>query len=186
MLHSGSSISSFLYISSGLPATGKTILSQELAKCLNAVYLRIDAVEQALRDLCSINVQGEGYRLSYRVAADNLKLGMSVVADSCNPVELTRREWESVAKASDANYVNIEIICSDKYEHKRRANDRISTVDGLKLPTWTEIENREYHGWGSERIVVDTADRTERESFDELISKLHIMKALPLSVKGKR
>ncbi len=179
-------MSPLLYVFSGLPATGKTILSQELAKYLNSVYLRIDTVEQALRDLCSITVQGEGYRLSYRVAADNLKLGMSVVADSCNPIELTRGEWESVAKDSNANYVNIEIICSDENEHKRRANYRISTVDGLRLPTWAEIEDREYHEWCSDRIVIDTAGRTERESFDELVSKLHIMKALPSAVKEKR
>jgi len=179
-------MSPFLYIFSGLPATGKTILSRKLAKYLNAFYLRIDTVEQALRDLCSINVQGEGYRLSYRIAADNLKLGMSVVADSCNPIELTRREWESVAKDSDAYYINIEIICSDADEHKRRANSRISTLYGLTLPTWDEIEDREYHEWCSDRIVIDTADRTERESFDELVSKLRIMKALQLSVKEKQ
>ncbi len=174
-----------LYIFSGLPATGKTVLSQGLAKLVNAVYLRIDTVEQALRNLCSVDVQGEGYRLSYNIAADNLRLGISVVADSCNPIELTRREGGSVAEDSGARYVNIEVICSNEDEHRRRANDRISTVDRLWLPTWTEIEDREYHEWGSDRIVIDTADRTERESFDELISKLHIMKALPLSVKEK-
>lgn len=52
--------------------------------------MRIDTVEQAIRDLCDFNVEGEGYRLSYRIAADNLKLGISVVADSCNPIDLTR------------------------------------------------------------------------------------------------
>src|SRR6188474_787103 len=86
-----------LYVFSGLPGTGKTALSQQLANRFKAVYLRIDTVEQALRDLCGIAVEGEGYRLAYRVAADNLRLGVSVVADSCNPVELTRREWEMVA-----------------------------------------------------------------------------------------
>ncbi len=84
----------FLHIFSGLPATGKTVISQGLAKLINAVYLRIDTVERALRDLCHMEVQEEGYRLSYRIAADNLRLGMSVVADSCNPIELTRREWD--------------------------------------------------------------------------------------------
>src|SRR5688572_30698345 len=91
---------STLYVFSGLPGAGKTVLSQQLATHFGAAYLRIDTIEQALRDICGINVQGEGYRLAYRIAADNLRLGVSVVADSCNPIELTRDEWEEVARQS--------------------------------------------------------------------------------------
>jgi predicted kinase len=81
-----------LYIFSGLPGTGKTTLSQKLAQHTSAVHIRIDTIEQGLRDLCSVNVVGEGYRLAYRIASDNLNLGISVVADSCNPINLTRKE----------------------------------------------------------------------------------------------
>ncbi len=96
-----------LYIFAGLPGSGKSTLSQRIAQELAAVYLRIDTIEQGLRELCSIEVQGEGYRLAYRIAADNLRLGRSVVADSCNPIELTRREWEQVARDAGADFVNI-------------------------------------------------------------------------------
>ena len=81
-----------LYIFSGLPGSGKTTLAQLVTQRLHGAYLRIDTIEQGLRDLCTVDVQGEGYRLAYRIAADNLRLGVSVVADSCNPTELTRRE----------------------------------------------------------------------------------------------
>lgn len=161
-----------LYIFSGLPGTGKTALAQRLAVRCKAAYLRIDIIEQALRDLCKIDVRGEGYRLSYRIAADNLRSGMSVIADSCNPVELTRDEWEDVAIASQARHVNIEVICSDKREHRERVEHRKSTVDGLRLPTWHEVEHREYHAWTRERIVIDTSGKKEEESFDELLSAL--------------
>ena len=83
-----------LYIFAGLPGSGKTTLSQGLASRLGAAHLRIDTIEQVLRDLYSLEVQGEGYRLAYRVAGDILRSGVSVAADSCNPIELTRREWE--------------------------------------------------------------------------------------------
>ena len=43
---------------------------------------------------------------------------------------------------------------------------------GLKLPTWNEIENREYHDWTVERIIVDTAARSTTESATYLLSKL--------------
>ena len=161
-----------LYIFSGLPGSGKTALSQQVAQRLNAVYLRIDTIEQALREICLVEVQGEGYDLSYRVAADNLRLGMSVVSDSCNPIELTRRTWEQVAIEAQADYVNIEVICSDAREHQLRIDTRISTLSGLKLPTWGEVVNREYHMWAVERIVIDTASRSEIECVEELLAQL--------------
>ena len=161
-----------LYVFSGLPGTGKTALSQQLASCFGAAYLRIDTIEQALRDICGINVQGEGYRLGYRMAADNLGLGVSVVADSCNPIELTRDEWEGVARKSQAQHINIEIICSDRKEHRERIESRKPTVAGLAPPGWDEVEAREYHTWARERIVIDTSGKTESESLDELLSKL--------------
>ena len=161
-----------LYVFSGLPGAGKTTLSQQLAIRLAAAYLRIDTIEQALRDLCSINVQGEGYRLAYRIAADNLRLGVSVVTDSCNPIDLTRDEWEAVARQSQARHVNIEIVCSDRNEHRERIESRKSTVAGLALPGWDEVEAREYHTWTRERIVIDTSRKTKSKCFDELLSKL--------------
>ena len=161
-----------LYIFSGLPGSGKSTLSQTIARQLSAVYLRIDTIEQGLRDLCSIDVKGEGYRLAYRIASDNLFVGMSVVADSCNPIELTRREWEQVARDARADYVNIEVVCSEPSEHRLRTETRSADVPGLKLPTWNEIENREYHDWTVERIVVDTAGRSRMESATYLLSEL--------------
>ena len=159
-----------LYIFSGLPGSGKTTLARLLARRLGAAYVRIDTIEQALRELCSVNVQGEGYRLAYRVASDILNAGVSVVADSCNPIELTRREWEQVA--AGIRYVNIEVICSDARKHRERVESRASTVPGLQLPTWAEVESREYHDWTVERIVLDTSRRSEVECLNELLSTL--------------
>jgi predicted kinase len=166
-----------LYIFSGLPGIGKTTLSQMVAQQIKAVYLRIDTIEQALRDLCSVEVQSEGYRLSYRIASDNLRLGISVVADSCNPVELTRQEWEQVALNAGADYLNIEIICSDAREHRQRVETRIATVLGLRLPTWKEVENREYQEWTADRIIIDTANKSETECLNDLLSELSRLQA---------
>jgi predicted kinase len=166
-----------LYVFSGLPGTGKTVLSQRLAKRMKAAYLRIDTIEQGLRDLCGIVVEGEGYRLAYRVAADSLRLGVNVIADSCNPIELTRSEWEAVARDTRARCVNIEVICSNALEHRQRIETRKSSVGGLVLPTWEAVMCREYHAWTRERIMIDTARKTENECFEELFSKLNSLAA---------
>jgi predicted kinase len=161
-----------LTIFSGLPGTGKTTLSCMLAKEMKAAYLRIDTVEQALRDLCSLNVYGEGYGLSYRIAADNLRLGMDVVADCCNPIELTRHQWQQVAIEAQASCINIEVVCSDEHEHRHRVETRVSSVPTLRLPTWNEVRTREYQAWTVDRIIIDTAHKSEAECMGTLLSKL--------------
>jgi predicted kinase len=106
------------------------------------------------------------------VASDILSVGVSVVADSCNPIALTRREWEQVALGAGVRYINVEITCRDVREHRSRVETRTSTVPGLRLPTWAEVESREYHAWTGERIVLDTSGRPEIECFEELLSQL--------------
>lgn len=157
-----------LFIFSGLPGSGKTTLAGRLAADWPAVHLRIDTIEQALRDLLDVAVAGEGYRLAYRVAADNLRLGLSVVADSCNPIELTRREWQSVATAEGVTFVNIEVVCSDEAEHRRRVEQRTSTVPNLVLPSWDDVQAREYHSWQGAQLTLDTAGTTPDASYREL------------------
>jgi predicted kinase len=156
---------------------------------MGAVYLRIDTVEQALRDLCRVKVEGEGYRLSYRLAADNLKLGLSVVADSCNPIELTRREWRRVAEDTGAGAVDIEVICSDRSEHRRRVETRQVDVPGLAPPTWEAVVAREYHPWNTERILIDTAgrgpDRCRKQLIDALAQRVPDLPITPPSREKK-
>ena len=161
-----------LFILSGLPASGKSTLAKLIAEEYHAVYLRIDTIEQGLRDLCNFEVQGEGYRLAHRIAVDNLKLGHHVVSDSCNPITLTRKEWEKVAAQIKSRFINIEVVCSDKEEHRKRAETRRSEVKDLALPTWEEVESREYHSWETERIVIDTANKSIEDCFEELKDNL--------------
>ena len=162
-----------LYIFAGLPGSGKSTLAKQIARQRDAAYLRVDTIEQALRDLCGIDVQGEGYRLAYRVALDNLRIGRNVVADSCNPIELTRREWERVAIDAGARRVNIEVVCSDPSEHRRRIETRTVDVAGLALPTWEDVVQREYHAWTADRIVVDTAAQSPQRTVERLLDEMH-------------
>ncbi len=162
-----------LIIFSGLPGSGKSTLASALARHLSGVYLRIDTIEQGLREICKMDeLGGEGYQLAYRIAQENLRTGNTVIADSVNPWPLTRNEWNDVAKEVGAAFVNIEVICSNQEEHRKRVETRGSTVPGLKLPTWQEVLDRDYRAWDEERIVVDTSGRRVEDSLEELLSTL--------------
>lgn len=143
-----------------------------LASTVGAAHIRVDTIEQTLRDVCNTHVEDQGYRLAYRVAGDILRAKVSVVADSCNPIEQTRRAWEHVALDASASFVNIEVRCSDAVEHRWRVEHRLATVPGLRLPTWQEVMQREYHNWKTERHLLDTADRSAAQCLETLLSIL--------------
>lgn len=174
MIKHASAAGNRLLILAGLPGAGKSTLGQGLARALPATYLRIDTLEQGLRDLCAVQVEAEGYRLAYRIAADNLRLGLSVVADSCNPVALSRQEWQQVAQDAGAEFVNIEVICSDQDEHRARVETRSAQVPGLKLPTWEDVQNRDYEPWDRARLVVDSAARPPAAVLEEVLQRLRL------------
>jgi predicted kinase len=163
-----------LYIFSGLPGTGKSTLAKNIARILGVVYIRIDTLEQGMKDLCHFKVQSEGYRLAYKIAGDNLKVGNSVISDQCNPLNLTRQEWKDVALKNNCKYINIEVICSDITDHKNRIKNRESQIENLKLPPWDEIIAMEYEPWEEDRIIIDTADKTIEDCTKELVEKLEI------------
>lgn len=161
-----------LIVLSGLPASGKSSVARIVARERGAAWLRIDTIEQGLRELLGAKVGGEGYRLAYRIAADALRGGVDVVADCVNPWELTRREWRSVAEDLGLRSIEVEVRCSDAAEHRRRAEARDAEVPGMPLPSWADIEARDWEPWKGERILVETAGRSAEDCAAELLARI--------------
>jgi predicted kinase len=168
-----------LIVFGGLPGTGKSTVAALLARQLRATYLRIDSIEQALRECATLpaGVVTEGYAVAYRVAADNLRVGGVVVADSVNPLPVTRDAWRDVAQRTGVPVLEVEIVCSNANEHRRRVETRASEVVGLRLPTWDDVMSRDYLPWDRPHAVVDTAARSVEAVVAELL-------AMPLLREG--
>lgn len=161
-----------LYIFGGLPAVGKTSLSTFLAARLGAVYVRVDTIEQALKDNGITSLYDEGYKVAFRIAVENLKLGLSVVADSTNPIDVSREAWRQVANEASSQYKEIEVICSDAKLHQKRVENRQSDIENLILPSWDSVTSRQYDKWKSSPLVIDTAGKSLEQSQSELLSIL--------------
>jgi predicted kinase len=145
-----------LIVFGGLPGTGKTTIARELAGRLSAAYLRIDAIEQSLRG-AGVAVGATGYVIANALAAENLRIGGTVVADCVNPVLASREGWRATARQSAAGLIEIETICSDAALHRQRVESRSADIDGLVLPNWREVADRTYDPWERPHLILDTA-----------------------------
>lgn len=148
-----------LIVFSGLPGTGKTTLAKALAGALDAVYLRIDSIEQALRNSAALHgdVGSSGYVVANAIALDNLRAARTVVADCVNPVRESREAWADTARHCGCPLLNIEVRCSDKRQHQQRVESRVIDVPGLAAPSWRSVLAHEYEAWGEPPFTIDTA-----------------------------
>ncbi len=159
---------------SGLPGTGKSTIARLLAQQLNAVYLRVDTIEQTLRSAQAEEktIGPEGYFVIYSLARENLLLGSTVITDSVNDLMLIRNAYRDIALLSDSPLLEVEIICSDQNKHRFRVENRVSDIKDLTLPDWAAVQQREYQPWDRNRLQLDSAKLSAQQCVDAIIQAM--------------
>lgn len=172
-----------LVVFGGLPGTGKTTIARAVAIRRSAVYLRIDEIEQAIRSagVPAAGVGPSGYAVANALAASNLVNGCLVVADCVNPVPESRQGWRAAAARAKAPILEIEIVCSDPIEHRRRIEERRSDIVGLEPPTWCSVLAHDYVSWQEHHLVIDTARIGVQEAVE--IVERRMMAVAPFLVR---
>jgi len=160
-----------LIVLAGLPGAGKSAVAALLAKRLRAAYLRIDTIEQSLVNSGELSAApyAVGYLAGYALAADQLRVGLSTVVECVSPLKTTRDAWRQVAVEDDCWIIEVELICSDQDEHRRRVEARSSDIPGLVLPTWQQVRERHYEPWDRDHLVIDTSSM----SVDDAVQRIH-------------
>jgi predicted kinase len=170
-----------LVVVGGLPGTGKTTLSRLLAAHIGAVHLRVDTIEQALvrSGLARHPVGPAGYVVGYALAEEHLRHGLTVIAESVNPLAVTRDSWRDAGARAGVPVIEVEVICSDPAEHRHRVTSRSVDIPGLPLPDWQQVRRRAYEPWNREHITLDTAGEEPRDSLNPLLQHLGRLRPLP-------
>lgn len=151
----------------GLAGVGKSTLATSLSRRIGAVHLRADTIDQAMRNTGLVVSGPEGYLVARAIAEDNLRIGLAVIVDSVNPVEITRDYWRETASRLAVELVEIEIVCSDRRQHRLRIESRVTDIPGLVLPTWQRVMDRHYEPWTTAQVV-DTAGRTLEDTVSQV------------------
>jgi predicted kinase len=162
-----------LIVVSGLPGVGKTSIARALAGRVGTVHLRLDTIEQILlSSQLPDDMADAGYCICYALAEDNLWIGRVVIGDSVNALPVTRAAWRALAKRTDARLFEIEVICTDTAEHRRRVETRASDMPDHKPPTWEQVQSRQYEPWSEVDLIIDTATNTVAESVSIIVDGL--------------
>lgn len=163
-----------LVVVGGLPATGKSTIADHLARLVGAPYLRVDRIERAIVAYSSLEhpIGAAGYAVAYALASEQLRLGLDVIVECVNPIAVTRDAWVATAGETDAAVLEVEVICSDPAEHRRRVLTRLTDVDGLVKPTWEDVLRREYDPWSRPHLVIDSAGTAPDQAAEQISTNI--------------
>jgi len=154
-----------IILMSGLPGSGKSTIAESLAKELKLPIFSVDPIESSIIKSGikkSFETGLAAYVVADTLAAEQLKLGISVIIDAVNAIKEARDMWQKLSAKYNAKLIIIECILDTKI-HKERLEERVRNMHGMPEVTWEDVENRkkEYLPWQEERLVLDTSQSTE-------------------------
>lgn len=145
----------------GLPGSGKSTVSVELAQALGCALLSVDPVEAAMWHAGVGREQPTGlaaYVVVEFLAREQLLVGNDAIVDAVNDVALAREHWRSLASRLELPLAFVEVFCSDEKEHQRRLAGRRRDIKGFPEPTWQSVVERRrgFDDWDDDRVRVDS------------------------------
>lgn len=150
-----------LIVMSGLPGSGKSTLAEQLAVALSLPILSIDPIEAAMwrSGLAAETTGVAAYEVARALADEQLRLGLSVIVDAANLIELAREMWRTLAAEHSTKAVMIECVCKDVALHRQRLEQRVRNIPGMDEVTWKQVEHRHTEPRQDSYLEIDTSKR---------------------------
>ena len=130
-----------LVIFSGLPGTGKSTLADQLASKHHWPLLRIDDVAGKVPEDADFRFWDEKILVLLNIAEEQLKLGISVIADSVF-MGTDRVHAQEIAKKHGALFRPVYCFVSDEAIWEKRVTKRLEENPDIGVATWTQIQHQ--------------------------------------------
>lgn len=159
-----------LVIFSGLPGTGKTVLSQRLARELQIPYFAIDDVVGEIPAQPTIAFWDSKIEILLGLAERQLELGLSVIVDSVF-MNTDRHHAQSMARKYQTAFRPIYTFVSDEGLWRERVMQRYETT-AHTAADWAQVQRQRAHfsEWEpSSALFVDAANPFE-ENYASVLS----------------
>jgi hypothetical protein len=153
-----------LVIFSGLPGTGKSTLANRLACELRWPLLRIDDVAGNVPENADYRFWDEKILVLLNIAAAQVELGVSVIADSVF-MGADRFHAQEIARKHGALFRPVYCFVSDESLWERRVTERSETLADSAVATWERIQHQRqwFAPWQpGTGLFVDAVEPVER------------------------
>jgi predicted kinase len=151
-----------LVVMTGLPCSGKSTIAYGIATAMQWPVFSVDPVDSAMRgDGVDPDTAGQAaYGVCRSLAAEQLKIGLSVVIDAVNAHQDARAMWQGLARQTGARLALIECVCPDVDLHKARVSSRVRDLPHYPELTWATVEETKahYRPWEIEKLRLSTQE----------------------------
>ena len=169
-----------LIMMSGLPGSGKSYLSQQLAEQLSAVIIESDRVRKALFPQPSYSAQESAivHRTCQEVMRRLLRKGTRVIFDATNLAEFQREVLYSLAEQGGARLLIVrtvapEPVVRERLEQRKAREENASDADSRVYRRMSKSEQKIRRG----HVCIDTS-----RDVDEAVRK--VLRAVRRCTRG--
>ena len=151
----------------GLPGAGKSTLAEIVGARRKITVLSVDHIETAILKAGISGGQPTGlaaYLVAESLAETVLMQDRDIIIDAVNAVDPAREQWVNLAERTGSGVRFIEVVCSDRDEHKTRLVERAAKRERSGAVARNAVEHNldEYSSWTGEsgavaRITLDSA-----------------------------
>ena len=150
-----------LIVMSGLPGSGKSTIAEGVASKLGLPLFSVDPIESAIVESGvekSFETGLAAYLVAKVLAAEQIKLGSSVIIDAVNAEEEGKNVWRDLAKECEVELLIIECSLSDAVIHQKRIESRVRNLHGISEVSWEKVEARreKYTEWKEPTLELDS------------------------------
>ncbi|WP_341952355.1 ATP-binding protein [Salinibacterium sp. TMP30] len=151
----------------GLPGAGKSTLAEIVGARRKITVLSVDQIETAILKAGISGEQPTGlaaYLVAETLAETVLTQDRDIIIDAVNAVDPAREQWVNLAERTGSGVRFIEVVCSDRDEHKTRLVERAAKRERSGAVARNAVEHNldEYSPWTGAsgavaRITLDSA-----------------------------